>query len=500
MTSPLLSPRPALPDALALTRLAHEALIDHLDRQDPGHALQRLLTDLGHLMGRLATLEADPILARRRRSGALELPLQHLDEHLGALRIQPAEGLAPVATARALAPVLQSLAVLQRQVQQAKAPQASPMLHSNPGQMMRAALRGAGTFVWEWDIVNDRLADIDEGFEQLGYPPQPGLRTQAEWDAVIHPDDLQANDEAYQRHARGEDDFYEHVYRARAFDGQWRWLQERGRIVEWTPDGRPQRMVGTQVDITERLKMAQDKTVAETANRTKTEFLSRMSHELRTPLNAVLGFAQLMRVDPHSRLSPEQMRRVALIYQSGEHLLAMIDDLLDLTSIESGRLALRLEPVPLAELADDTLDMVQSAAQRHDLRLQRAPCAGLAALADRKRLRQVMLNLLTNAIKYNRPGGSVQVSAQADGDQVRIAVSDTGEGLTPDECAHLFEPFNRLRHAHSSHVEGTGIGLTVTQGLVGLMGGRIEVQSVPGQGSTFTVVLPMAPQPGSPPA
>jgi signal transduction histidine kinase len=217
-----------------------------------------------------------------------------------------------------------------------------------------------------------------------------------------------------------------------------------------------------------------------------------MSHELRTPLNAVLGFSQLMAMDASAPLAPDQQRRLALIRQSGEHLLAMIDDLLDLTGIEAGRLPLTLESVALAPLVDDALAMVQAAAQGHGLRMQRSGGDALAAWADRKRLRQVMINLLSNAIKYNRPGGAVQVVLARVGGLVRLQVRDTGLGLSADECAHLFEPFNRLGQAQGP-IAGTGIGLTVTRGLVTLMDGAIDVQSTPGEGSCFAVTLPAAP-------
>ncbi|OYU83451.1 MAG: PAS domain-containing sensor histidine kinase, partial [Burkholderiales bacterium PBB5] len=166
---------------------------------------------------------------------------------------------------------------------------------------------------------------------------------------------------------------------------------------------------------------------------------------------------------------------------------------LDLTSIEAGRLALVLEAVPVAPLADDVLALVQSAVQRPDLTLTRVGGDGVQAWADAKRLRQVLINLLSNATKYNRPGGSVRVVIDALGGQARLQVVDTGPGLTADECAQLFEPFNRLKQARGP-IEGTGIGLTVTRGLVTLMDGAITVCSTPGQGSTFSVLLPLPPR------
>jgi signal transduction histidine kinase len=234
-----------------------------------------------------------------------------------------------------------------------------------------------------------------------------------------------------------------------------------------------------------------DAALAGAANRAKTEFLSRMSHELRTPLNAVLGFTQLMEIDHADPPSAGQLRRLKLIREAGEHLLSMIGDLLDLTRIESGGMALVLEPVALHELAAQSLEMMRSAALAAQVSLRLAEGGEtLLVQADRTRLRQVLLNLLSNAVKYNRPTGSVTVQVQAGADgQVQLAVSDTGVGIAEADLPLIFEPFQRGPHARST-VEGAGIGLSVTQALVGLMRGQVAVDSELGVGSRFTVSLP----------
>ncbi len=374
--------------------------------------------------------------------------------------------------------------------------------------LVRAALAGAETFVWEWDIDSDRLSDIDQGFRMLGYGDDADIgRTQDDWNALIHPDERAGNHEAYLRHARGDAEIYEHAYRARDAQGRWRWLLERGRIVERHPDGRPRRMLGTQTDVTARREMEaeaaqaqqrlsrarEDAAAAEAANRAKTEFLSRMSHELRTPLNAVLGFAQLIEIDEAEPPGEGQKRRLKLIREAGAHLLQMIGDLLDLTRIESGGMALTLESVALRRVAAEGLEMLRAEAERAQVALSIAP-GGEAALAraDGTRLRQVVLNLLSNAIKYNRPGGRVELRVFTVGDdEVRLVVRDTGIGIAEPDLPLLFDPF--FRAAGSPRVaEGNGIGLAVTKALVELMAGRIEVQSTPGAGSAFGVTLPAA--------
>jgi PAS domain S-box-containing protein len=237
---------------------------------------------------------------------------------------------------------------------------------------------------------------------------------------------------------------------------------------------------------------------AERANAAKTEFLSRMSHELRTPLNAVLGFAQLLQMDGTHPLSEEQKAKLQHIEAAGAHLLAMINDVLDLSRIESGGMPLTAETVALHAAVQEALALVANAASDAQVQLQldAPPAADGAAghvRADHLRLRQVLVNLLSNAIKYNRPHGRVTVRWRATpgGGAVQLQVIDTGLGLTAEQQAHLFEPFNRLG-AERSQIEGTGIGLVVTQRLVELMGGAITVASQPGVGSNFTVTLPSA--------
>jgi signal transduction histidine kinase len=660
-----------------LWSLTQAALLDHLDRDDPVYALRRLVADAGTHLGRPCGLLAvdatgqprwtagtvpdtavrpgEPLADRREpfvEDGFWWMPLWRMGQPVGAWLMPasaaddpvpaladaseaavpwpappaalspPEDGAAEPSSqrARVLDPLLRTAAALLLRDQAAAAGRPG----GSHGELIRAALRGAGTFVWEWDIRSDRFSDTDEGFAQLGYPVPEGGATQHDWDALMHPDDQADNHEAYLRHVRGETSVYESSYRARAADGTWRWLAERGRVIEWDAEGQPLRMVGIQSDITERRavedaaasamarlsKIAahvpgmlfqfvrradhstyfayvsercvpllgvppealmadaaammrridfedrqptldsievsarsigpwqatfrvhrpdgqvrwirgratpqvgpadgmtwhgyfedvtealtverahQLRAAAEAANRAKTEFLSRMSHELRTPLNAVLGFAQLLEVDSGAPLAPEQRRRVALIREAGDHLLAMINDLLDLTSIESGRLALQSEPVLLNGLLQDVAAMLQAGAADTGVALHLDCPPGLVLKSDRTRLRQVLLNLLSNAIKYNRRGGQVRLAAwrHADG-STTLEVEDTGIGLNRDELSQLFQPFNRLSQAHGP-IEGTGIGLAVTQALVTLMGARIEVHSAPRVGSTFRVVWP----------
>ena len=234
---------------------------------------------------------------------------------------------------------------------------------------------------------------------------------------------------------------------------------------------------------------------AEKANLAKSDFLSSMSHELRTPLNAILGFAQLMESDPAPQTAA-QKDSIGQILQAGWYLLDLINEILDLALIESGRLLLSQEPMALDDVLHDCQAMIEPLASKYRITVSfchfDAPCY---VHADRTRVKQVLINLLSNAIKYNHAGGAVVAACSMQSDQrVRISVKDTGPGLEPDQLARLFEPFNRLGQENGSE-EGTGIGLVMTKRLVELMGGVIGVESTVGKGSVFWVELLRAAEP-----
>jgi PAS domain S-box-containing protein len=258
--------------------------------------------------------------------------------------------------------------------------------------------------------------------------------------------------------------------------------------------GRAVYLLGISEDVTERKRAAdeilQARHDAERANLAKTEFLSRMSHELRTPLNAILGFSQLLDDDG---LDAEQRQSVGYITQAGRHLLGLINEVLDISRIESGQLSISPEPVSVEELVDEVLALIRPLATGREIRVdaQGADVVG-SVVADRQRLKQVLLNLLSNAVKYNREAGSISIRcASADGDRVRISVVDTGYGIAPAHLERLFRPFDRIG-AENGGVEGTGIGLALTRGLIDAMGGDIGVESELDVGSTFWFELPRA--------
>jgi PAS domain S-box-containing protein len=283
-------------------------------------------------------------------------------------------------------------------------------------------------------------------------------------------------------------------YRRRRLDGRTLEI-----LLHRAPDGGEVRTytdVTAEVESRQALIAARDE--AERANRAKSEFLSRMSHELRTPLNAILGFGQLLQHDPVEPLAPGQRTRVDQILQGGRHLLALVNEVLDLARIESGTLPLTLAAVDGRALAAECLGLVAPMAREREVTLAGPEGEAVPLRADAMRLRQVLLNLLSNAIKYGRNGGRVMVRlGAATGGAVRIEVQDDGPGLAPDQQQRLFQVFERL-DADQQAVEGAGLGLALSRSLVERMAGRIGVTSAPGQGSCFWVELPAAepPRPG----
>jgi signal transduction histidine kinase len=317
------------------------------------------------------------------------------------------------------------------------------------------AARGAGLGTWDVDLRDGEVEWDEQMWRLRGRAPQARPPSSEEALAIVHPDDRPLA-RRHMESSFGARGHAEHRVRVLWPDGSVHWLASRSAAVT-DAHGRPVRRIGVNWDITA-ARRADDEhrefELAVRASQAKSQFLARVSHELRTPLNAVLGFAQLLLIEEADG-SPRRAR-LQHIEDAGRHLLALIDDVLDIASIDTGELRFAREPVPLASLLRATLPLVEAQRQARAVEL-RTQVGEHVVLADPTRVRQVLLNLVSNAVKYNRDGGRVWVDAAADGDQVRITVRDEGRGMSATQLRQLFEPFNRLG-VEREPIEGTGIG------------------------------------------
>jgi len=355
------------------------------------------------------------------------------------------------------------------------------------------AVRSVGIGTWEW-VPDTGVAVWDEAMFRLrGLEPSSRVPDEAERATMVWPEDRERV-AALLRHSVEQGLSAAYEFRVVWPDGSVHWLASRSTAVA-DANGHVRRHMGVNWDITEARSAEsarQERAVALRESTAKSEFLARMSHELRTPLNAVLGFAQLLQLDARA-LTADHNHKIEHIAAAGRHLLSLINDVLDLSSLESGNLRLDIRPLSLQAVVYETLPLVEALAREHGITLH-AERLEATVRADRIRLRQVLINLLSNGIKYNHRHGRVNLSCRVDATHVTLRVEDTGRGLNTDQLSHLFEPFNRLG-IENEGIEGTGIGLAVVKALVERMEGVVMVTSQPGVGSQFDVRLPRADAP-----
>jgi PAS domain S-box-containing protein len=359
---------------------------------------------------------------------------------------------------------------------------------------LQLALDVANDGLWDWQVGSQRLYMSPRWHTMLGYEPVEVLPEYGVLMDMVHPEDRDAVGGQMQALIHGSCTIFDMDFRMRTKNGGWKWVASRAKVVEQDPLGLPLRIVGTNVDIDSRkqteFELAEAKSRAEAANVAKSAFLAHMSHELRTPLNAVIGLTSLLM---RSELNEEQHEYVKTVQLSGEMLLTVINDILDLSKVESGELRLERHIFNLRKLVESAIDLAAPRAAEKQLELSYhvEPDVPVNVIGDVVRLRQVLLNLLNNAVKFTEGGEvvlTVRSSPHLDTEKctIHFAVRDTGIGISPEQIRHIFHPFRQADSSTTRRYGGTGLGLTICDKLIRLMNGAIEVKSVPGKGSCFS--------------
>ncbi len=358
---------------------------------------------------------------------------------------------------------------------------------------LELVLESATESLWEYDMPNHRLRIRGGMGTRFGLPS--GQLSDREFRRRIHPDDLPQALAQIERVSRGLQQRYEAEYRFADTHGHYHWLLSRGRVLEHDPDtGVAKILAGTHVDI-DALKRVEEELRAATlqaqaASEAKGRLLSGISHELRTPLNAILGFAQLMRMDCDDESQSEAAEYLDEILLASRHLNQLLGEILEWSSLQNEPAQLELQAVDVCKLMRECAELVSLEVQQRGLHLQlQLPDEPLQVLAEPRRLRQVLLNLLSNAMKYNVPDGHISLRTETSPGHVRLLVEDTGLGIEPAQQAQVFEPFQRLGRENSM-IQGTGIGLSLCLEFARLMNGQLGLHSEPGVGSRFWIELP----------
>ncbi|CAM4055972.1 two-component regulator propeller domain-containing protein [Pseudoalteromonas byunsanensis] len=368
-------------------------------------------------------------------------------------------------------------------------------------QRLELAMQGANAGMWEWDSYKDILVTNSTWSSMLGYLDdeleQKYGKSVARWRALIHPDDFDHVQDTLIAYLKKQTSMFRCEYRMRAADGAWKWILTIGRSMQRDARAQNKSVFGINMDISDAKKLEvalkHAKEIAESATQAKSDFLSNMSHEIRTPMNAIIGMSYLV-LD--TELDRKQRNYVEKIHRSGESLLGIINDILDFSKIEAGKLDIELVPLSIEEVLSNCVDVLSIKAREKGLMINVSldPLIPKQLQGDPLRIGQVLLNLGSNAIKFTEQDGQVMINVTLEQQldervTLAIAVIDSGIGMTGEQQQRLFESFNQADSSITRKYGGTGLGLAISQKLVTLMGGKIECQSTPEIGSTFSFTL-----------
>jgi PAS domain S-box-containing protein len=363
------------------------------------------------------------------------------------------------------------------------------------------AIQGTSDGIWDWDLITNQVWYSARHEELLGFAPAELEGAPERYAALVHPEDIERFRNAFRAHLAYRTTL-DVEYRARHRDGGWRWLRGRGQAV-WNEAGKPLRLAGSTADVTARnaaecalkksvQELAEARDRAESGTRAKSDFLATMSHEIRTPMNGVLGMTSLLLDTP---LDEEQKEYADAIRTSAEALLTIINDILDFSKVEAGKLQVEIAPCDAGRAVEEVLDLLAPKAAEKGLDLVMAYGQEIPArlMTDPGRLRQILLNLVGNAIKFTHSGAvllEAGVRQSTTGEMLALTVRDTGIGIAPEALGRLFGKFEQADASTTRRYGGTGLGLAISKRLAELMGGSLEVESTVGVGSAFTLLLP----------
>ena len=355
-------------------------------------------------------------------------------------------------------------------------------------ERLELVVEGTRLGMWDWNPQSGDVIFNDIWAEMLGYHISEIKQSITEWESRVHPADLEGCYKDITAHIEGKTEFYENVHRMKHRDGHWVFILDRGKIVEKDHEGRPIRFTGTHTDIT-RQKEAEIRALD--AMNAKSRFIANMSHEIRTPLNGILGLLQLL---SETSLDEQQLEWVNVMMECGDGLLTVINDILDLSKVETGKITVEPRPTDLEKTFHLVFDLFQERAQQKKIDYQLELSASMPAVVvvDDQRIKQIVINLISNAIKFTRKGRvQVRVDTKIQPDErewLIVEVKDTGKGIENPDC--IWDRFSQEDSSISREFGGTGLGLSICKSFASLMNGTIDVESEPGQGSTFTLKVP----------